>query len=85
MAELRWNERHDLIDAGCLMTYHPDYAPWLPNTVAYIDRILRGAKPGDLSIQQPTRFLLVLNRRTAKAIGLAIPQSLLARADTVIE
>jgi putative ABC transport system substrate-binding protein len=70
---------------GGLISYGPDPAAVVHEATSYIDKILRGAKPGDLPVQQPTRFLLAVNLKTAKALGLTVPQSLLARADEVIE
>jgi putative tryptophan/tyrosine transport system substrate-binding protein len=71
--------------SGGLISYGSDPIPQFRAAAGYIDKILRGAKPGDLPVQQPTRFLLVVNIKTAKALGLTVPQSLLDRADEVIE
>ena len=73
------------VEAGGLMSYGADFNEIHRRTAVFIDRILRGAKPADLPIEQATRFILVIDLKTAKALGLTIPPSLLLRADQVIE
>jgi putative tryptophan/tyrosine transport system substrate-binding protein len=75
----------DFVRDGGLLSYAPDLVDDLRRAATYVDRILRGEKPGDLPVQFPTKFEMVLNLKTAKALGLDVPRSLLARADEVIE
>ena len=75
----------EFVQAGALMSYGPNFSDQFRRTAELVDKILRGTKPGDIPVEQPTRFALVINLTTAKALGLMIPPPLLARADEVIE
>jgi putative ABC transport system substrate-binding protein len=75
----------EVVLSGGLMSYGVDVADIFHRSADYVDRILKGAKPGDLPVQNPTKFQMVVNLKTAKALGLSVPPALLAQADEVIE
>jgi putative tryptophan/tyrosine transport system substrate-binding protein len=75
----------DFVDMGGWLSYGPDVREQFPRAAVYVDRILKGANPADLPVEQPTKFELEINLRTSKLLGVTIPDSILARADKVIE
>jgi putative ABC transport system substrate-binding protein len=79
-----YGHRH-YVDSGGLVSYSPDFIEMWRQAAVFVDKILKGARPADLPIEQPTKFELVINLKAAKSIGLKIPQAFLARADVVLQ
>ena len=77
-------EGKPFVSAGCLASYAPKYSTISRSMAIIVDKVLKGAKPGDIPIEQPTQFELVINLKTAKALGIIVPQALLLRADEVV-
>jgi putative ABC transport system substrate-binding protein len=75
----------EMVPLGPLLSYGPDFLDYFRRAAGYMDKILKGARPGDLPVEQPSRFKMVVNAKTAKALGLSIPTSLLINADEIIE
>jgi putative ABC transport system substrate-binding protein len=77
-------ETRNYVDAGGLMLYGPSFADLYRRSAGYVDKILKGASPADIPVEQPSRFEFVINQKTAHALGLSIPEPVLARADEVV-
>jgi putative ABC transport system substrate-binding protein len=77
--------RSDYAENGCLMAYGPGYSTEGRDGARYVDRILKGGRPGDIPVEQPTKFELVVNLKTARRLGVTVPQSVLNQADVVIQ